>query len=55
MPSFATLSTYGISYAGLWGAVLADIVPDDLKFPLIFGWSIAGLGLALVGAFRGKK
>lgn len=54
MPALVGLTTYGISYAGLWGAILADIVPEELKFPLVIVWSGAGLLLALLGVVRKK-
>lgn len=54
MPVLAGLTTYGISYAGLWAAVAAGIMPEELQWPLIFVWSIAGLALAVLGIVRAK-
>lgn len=55
MPTLAGLTTYGISYAGIWAAIAADIMPEDLKLPLVLLWSTAGLVFALVGVLRGKS
>ena len=54
MPTLAGLTTYGVSYAGLWAAILADIVPEDLRFPLVMVWSVAGVVLAVIGIAKGR-
>lgn len=52
---FAGLTTYGISYAGIWAGIAADIIPGDLQFPFVMLWSLAGLALAFYGISKAKK
>jgi hypothetical protein len=55
MGVLAGLTTYGISSGLIILGITAEFIPEDLHFPLILIWAIAGLGLAYIGVLRGKS
>ena len=55
MPVLAAITTYGVSYAGIWAAIAADIIPEDVRFPLVLVWSLAGVFLAFYAINRASQ
>jgi len=47
-----TGGAYAVSAALVIYADFSLITPQEWRLPLLIGWAVAGLGLALIGALR---
>jgi len=52
--SLLTGGAYAVSAGLVIFAQLTELTPEDLRFPLIMGWAVVGLVLAVINTFRSK-
>jgi hypothetical protein len=52
MPNLLIGTAYAVSAGLIIYAVQSDLAPQDVKFPLILAWAIAGLVLSFVAVMR---
>lgn len=55
MPNFLIGTSYAVSAALIVYAIQSDLAPDNMKFPLILAWAIAGIVLAFSAVFMARK
>lgn len=55
MPNFLIGTSYAVSAGLIVYAIQSDLAPDNVKFPLILAWAVAGVVLAFSAVFMAKK
>lgn len=55
MPNFLIGTSYAVSAGLIVYAIQSDLAPDNVKFPLILAWAVAGIVLAFSAVFMAKK
>lgn len=55
MPKFLIGTSYAVSAALIVYAIQSDPAPDNLKFPLILVWAVAGIVLAFSAVLMARK
>jgi uncharacterized membrane protein YbhN (UPF0104 family) len=52
MPNFLVGSAYAVSAGLILFAIVQEIAPSDLHFPLLLGWALLGVLLAFVAVLK---
>jgi len=55
MPNFLIGTSYAVSAALIVYAIQSELAPEDLRFPLILAWAIAGIVLAFSAVLMARK